>query len=213
MLKLCLQAKHQCLVLTNAMRPMQRPLVQAGLLALHKTYGAQLRLRVSLDHYTRALHDTERGAKSWDSAMAGCDWLAENKIEFSVAGRLCWGESEADTRAGFATLFAKRGWSITAEPKDLVLFPEMETETDVPEITTECWGILNVSPDSPMCATARMIGKRKGADKPAVLACTLLPYDARFEMGNSLRESQKPIALNHPHCARFCVLGGASCSG
>jgi hypothetical protein len=21
------------------------------------------------------------------------------------------------------------------------------------------------------------------------------------------------VALNHPHCARFCVLGGASCSG
>ena len=22
----------------------------------------------------------------------------------------------------------------------------------------------------------------------------------------------RPVALNHAHCARFCVLGGASCS-
>jgi hypothetical protein len=57
-----------------------------------------------------------------------------------------------------------------------------------------------------------MVVKRKGADKPAVLACTLLPYDAEFELGHSLAEAEKDVALNHPHCAKFCVLGGASCS-
>jgi hypothetical protein len=45
-----------------------------------------------------------------------------------------------------------------------------------------------------------------------VLPCTLLPYDAAFELGDSLAAARRPIALNHPHCARFCVLGGASCS-
>ena len=25
-------------------------------------------------------------------------------------------------------------------------------------------------------------------------------------------EASRPVALNHPHCATFCVLGGAACS-
>jgi hypothetical protein len=43
-------------------------------------------------------------------------------------------------------------------------------------------------------------------------ACTLLPYDPRFEIGITLTEASGVVALNHPHCAAFCVLGGASCS-
>ena len=93
-----------------------------------------------------------------------------------------------------------------------VLFPEMDETVDVPEITTDCWGILNKSPDSVMCSSSRMVVKRKGSAAPAVLACTLLPYSEEFEMGQSLEEAEKPVRLNHPHCAKFCVLGGASCS-
>jgi hypothetical protein len=63
-----------------------------------------------------------------------------------------------------------------------------------------------------MCASSRMVVKRKGAAAPAVLACTLLPYDPQFEMGATLAEAARSVALNHPHCAKFCVLGGASCS-
>jgi hypothetical protein len=64
-----------------------------------------------------------------------------------------------------------------------------------------------------MCASSRMVVKRKGAEKPAVLACTLLPYAPEFELGETLAEAERDVALNHPHCAKFCVLGGASCSG
>jgi hypothetical protein len=45
-----------------------------------------------------------------------------------------------------------------------------------------------------------------------VLSCTLLPYDSAFEMGETLAEAAGEVPLNHPHCAKFCVLGGASCS-
>jgi hypothetical protein len=83
----------------------------------------------------------------------------------------------------------------------------------VPEITEACWGILGRSPESVMCASARMVVKRRGADRPSVLACTLLPYDPRFEMGATLAEARGAVPLNHQHCASFCVLGGASCSG
>ena len=54
--------------------------------------------------------------------------------------------------------------------------------------------------------------KRKGAEAPVVLSCTLLPYDEAFEMGATLAEAWGPVKLNHPHCAKFCVLGGARCS-
>jgi hypothetical protein len=57
-----------------------------------------------------------------------------------------------------------------------------------------------------------MVVKRKGAERPAVLACTLVPYDAQFELGPTLKDAAGSVPLNHPHCARFCVLGGASCS-
>ncbi|MEM9902495.1 MAG: radical SAM protein, partial [Pseudomonadota bacterium] len=33
-----------------------------------------------------------------------------------------------------------------------------------------------------------------------------------FELGETLAEAEGEVSLNHPHCAKFCVLGGASCS-
>jgi hypothetical protein len=56
-----------------------------------------------------------------------------------------------------------------------------------------------------------MIVKRRGASAPAVVACTLLPYEPEFELGTTLEAALAPVKLNHPHCAKFCVLGGGSC--
>jgi hypothetical protein len=123
------------------------------------------------------------------------------------------GLDEAAMRAGFAKLFAEEELRLDAsDPAQLVLFPEMDGGGEPPEITTACWGILGKSPDSIMCATSRMVVKRKGAETPVVLSCTLIPYEAAFEMGATLSEALAPVKLNHRHCATFCVLGGASCS-
>jgi len=213
----------EVLILTNAMRPMQRPKVKDGLLALQRDHGARLTLRVSMDHYSAELHDTERGPGSFDQSRDGLDWLSRNGFNVSIAGRTMWDEPEAEAREGYARLIAERGWPIDVnDPGQLVLFPEMDEKADVPEITENCWRILGMSPDSVMCASSRMIVKRKGAKEPTVLPCTLLPYDTAFEMGASLRESfgadggmfeQGAVKLCHPHCSKFCVLGGASCSG
>jgi hypothetical protein len=94
----------------------------------------------------------------------------------------------------------------------MVLFPEMDATLDVPEITVKCWSLLNVDPASLMCATSRMLVKHKGDDKPVVMPCTLIPYDRSFDLGHTLAEAATQVKLNHPHCARFCVLGGGSCS-
>jgi uncharacterized Fe-S cluster-containing radical SAM superfamily protein len=211
MLELSLERGFEALVLTNAMKPMMR--AKDALLDLNGRYGPKLAIRVSLDHYAPALHEAERGADTWAPTLAGLQWLSRNGFRVAVAGRNFSGETEADLRAGYARLFAAEDIRVdAADPAALVLFPEMDMSLDVPEITEACWGILNVDPNAVMCASARMVVKRRGAAAPAVLACTLVPYDPAFELGASLAEASGAVALNHPHCARFCVLGGASCS-
>jgi sulfatase maturation enzyme AslB (radical SAM superfamily) len=199
------------LVLTNAMAPMRR--LRAELLALRDAHGDRLTIRVSLDHHDRDVHERERGKGTWDSTMEGLLWLARNGFVLDVAGRRFTTESEDQIRAGYASLFNQRDIDIDADdPVRLMLLPEMDQVLDVPEITTSCWDILHKSPDDVMCASARMVVKRKGADHPVVLACTLLPYDPAFELGRTLAEAERSVPLNHPHCASFCVLGGAACS-
>ncbi len=206
-----LERGFEALVLTNAMRPMRRH--EPLLLDLHDRFGARLTLRVSLDHHSQAVHEGERGAHSWDPAMDGLRWLSEHGLSVAVAGRLLPDEKESEARTAYGSLFAREGISVDADsPHSLVLFPEMDEEKDIAEITTECWDILGKSPTDLMCANSRMIVHRKGEAGPRVVACTLIPYDKGFDLGDRLLDASGDVALNHPHCARFCVLGGASCS-
>jgi uncharacterized Fe-S cluster-containing radical SAM superfamily protein len=211
-LEATLMRGHDALVLTNAMKPMMRPRLQTAIAGLALRYGAKLSMRVSVDHWREDLHDEERGEGSFEETLIGLRWLRDRNIPLAVAGRLRWGDEDKEMRAGFAALFAREDLKIDAsDPNALTLFPEMDARVDVPEITVDCWRILNKSPDEVMCATSRMVVKRQGAAKPAVVACTLLPYDPQFELGSNLADALKSIKLNHPHCAKFCVLGGGSC--
>jgi predicted phosphodiesterase len=202
---------HDVLVLTNAMRPMQRS--KTRLLDIKARYGNRLRLRVSLDHFTPERHEEERGADSFTPTLRGLIWLAESGFNVSVAGRTMWGEPLDAQRAGYAQLFSEHGIDIDVNSLErLVLFPEMEPRADVPEISEKCWDILGSSPRDLMCSQSRMVVKRKGAGRPVVLACTLIAYNSQFELGVTLSQSERRVWLNHPNCARFCVLGKASCS-
>ncbi len=213
MTRRCLERGYDVLVLTNAMMPMQRKKVKEGLLELNAAYPGKLTMRISVDHWSEELHDKERGKGSFDKTITGMEWLSENGFTMAVAGRTVWGETDADSRQGYADLYAKHGFDIDANnPGMTVLFPEMDETVEVPEITTDCWGILNKQPTEVMCSNSRMVVKHKGADAPSVIACTLLPYEKEFDMGRTLEEAEKSVQLNHPHCAKFCVLGGASCS-
>ena len=210
-LETVLATGRDVLVLTNAMRPMRR--CEAALKSLLRTYGERLTLRVSLDHHTAEAHERERGAGAWAAAIEGLTWLAAGGFSVAVAGRLSPQEAEAEARVAYAALFGALGLlGLADDPARLVLFPEMDATVDVPEITEACWAILNKSPSAMMCASSRMVVKRKGQSKPVVVACTLTPHDPQFELGASLSQALGSVALNHPHCARFCVLGGANCS-
>jgi uncharacterized Fe-S cluster-containing radical SAM superfamily protein len=213
MAEIALARGLRVLVLTNAMRPMQRPHVQEGLRRLHAAWPGRMTLRVSLDHHSAARHDALRGAGGFEATLEGMRWLRDAGLRMTVAGRTLWGEPESAARARYAELYDAEGFAIDAGPAGTVLFPEMDQAMPVPEITDACWGILGKRPDEVMCATSRMVVRRNGSERARVVACTLLPYDPRFDLGATLAEAERPVALNHPHCARFCVLGGASCSG
>ena len=202
----------EALVLTNAMKPMRK--LRPQLLALRERYGERLRIRVSLDHYEPAVHEAERGRRSWAPTIDGLVWLARNGFAIDVAGRRFSGEPEADLRAGFARLFAELDLPVDADdPVRLMLFPEMDAQRDVPEITTACWGILHKSPDDVMCASRAHGGEAQGRGdaRGAGLHAAGLRSAVRARPhagGGGAARCRSTIRI----CASFCVLGGAACS-
>lgn len=208
-IKSILKNDFDLLVLTNANRVLKKH--QDSLLELKEQYGEKLHLRISLDHFTAELHDKERGQGSFDRTMEQMKWLYDNGFNISIASRSLIEETPTQSLKGHEELLNSNGIKMNLEDK-LVIFPEMQSGRDVPEITTACWDILKIKPDNQMCASERMIIKRKGESQPKVMPCTLLAYDENFIMGESLKESKKDVYLNHRFCAEFCVLGGASCS-
>jgi sulfatase maturation enzyme AslB (radical SAM superfamily) len=199
------------LVLTNAFRVIKKH--EVNLLELKDIYGDKFHLRVSLDHYTQEVHERERGDKTFERTLVRIKWLYDHGFKISIAGRSLINENQEDALKGYQNLLDDFEIGLNLKELDnIVIFPEMNADEDVPEISTGCWDILSKSPDDQMCASERMIVKRKGADTPVVLPCTLIAYDEKFELGNTLKSAEKDVYLNHAFCAKFCVLGGASCS-
>jgi hypothetical protein len=210
MLEDCLSVGFSALVLTNAMRPMQR--FKERVQELNARFPGRLSLRVSLDHFEQEGHEAIRGARTWQRAIDGLVWLARNELDVSVAARKIRSIDEDEARQGYACLFAELGLDIDAgDPSRLVLFPEMLPDDDVVEVSEGCWDILGMNPRQVMCASSRMVLKRKGSASPTVVACTLIPYASSFELGSTLDQARSTVTLNHRHCSRFCVLGKASC--
>jgi sulfatase maturation enzyme AslB (radical SAM superfamily) len=210
-LDVCLETGIDVLVLTNAYRVLKRH--ERNLLELKDIYGDKFHLRISLDHYTKKIHERERGDKTFVRTLEQIKWLFDNGFKISIAGRSLLEEDQETALSGYQSLMNEYRIGLNLKELDnIVIFPEMNAGEDVPEITTACWDILSKSPDDQMCASERMIVKRKGAKTPVVLPCTLIAYDEKFELGTTLKEADKDVYLNHPFCAKFCVLGGASCS-
>ncbi|MEE2932162.1 MAG: radical SAM protein [Pseudomonadota bacterium] len=209
MLENVLARGFEALVLTNGMRPLMK--CADAVLSLHPR--EKCKFRVSLDHFTQGGHEKIRGENTWEPALQGLKWLCENGFPVSVASRTCWLQSEDIIRKGFDALFFNEKITIDASnPTSLVLFPELDDQIDVPEITESCWNVLDISPRELMCSHSRVVLKRKGDSSPVVSPCTLLPYEEAFDFGSTLASAQHPVKLKHPHCSKFCVLGRASCS-
>jgi sulfatase maturation enzyme AslB (radical SAM superfamily) len=208
MVDYALEKKFKVLILSNAMKPMLNKKEE-----LLKLRHRNLTIRVSIDHYNKTKHEEVRGKGTYEVMMKGLNWLSKNSFNFALATRLLWDESENNLRQNFQEFINTYQLNLDAYSNEqLVTFAEMDEKIDTPEITTDCWGILNKDPNDIMCSWSRMVVKKKGSKKPSVIACTLLPYDEEFDLGESLTNSLQKIYLNHKHCSKFCVLGGSSCS-
>lgn len=211
MIDMALACGYRVLVLTNAMLPMQH---RRGDLRRWRADSERFALRVSLDHFTKAGHERLRGLRSWDAAIDGVRMLLHDGIGFTVASRFDpTREEEAQVRAGFATLFRSEGVALDAhDPDALLLLPELALDLGISGVNDAAWKALHARGRDAMCRTSRMVAKRKGAARASFVACTLLPYDERFDLGSNLSDVAKPIVLDAPACAQFCVFGAGSCS-
>jgi uncharacterized Fe-S cluster-containing radical SAM superfamily protein len=208
MIEYSLSKNFKVLVLSNAMKPMLNKRED-----LLKINHQDLTIRVSIDHYQKEKHEEIRGKNTFNVMMEGLKWLNQNNFNYTLATRLLWGEQEDQLRDNFNLFIDKYNLKLDAKSKEqLVTFAEMDEKVDTPEITTACWNLLGKNPDDIMCSSSRMVVKKKTSPKPSVIACTLLPYDDEFDLGQNLTNSLKKIYLNHKHCSKFCVLGGSSCS-
>jgi uncharacterized Fe-S cluster-containing radical SAM superfamily protein len=208
MIEYSLSKNFKVLVLSNAMKPMLNKRED-----LLKINHQDLTIRVSIDHYQKEKHEEIRGKNTFNVMMEGLKWLNQNNFNYALATRLLWGEQEDQLRDNFNLFIDKYNLKLDAKSKEqLVTFAEMDEKVDTPEITTACWNLLGKNPDDIMCSSSRMVVKKKTSPKPSVIACTLLPYEDEFDLGQNLTNSLKKIYLNHKHCSKFCVLGGSSCS-
>ena len=208
MIEYSLSKGLKTLVLSNAMKPMLNRVEE-----IKKVNHKNLTIRVSIDHYEKSKHEEIRGKNTYDIMMKGLKWLDENDFNYALATRLLWNETEEELRKNFGIFVKNNHLKLNTNSKqELVTFAEMDESVDTQEITTSCWDILKKDPKDIMCSSSRMIVRKKDLKKPSVIACTLLPYDEEFDLGQTLTNSLQKIYLNHKHCSKFCVLGGSSCS-
>ena len=169
-------------------------------------------MRVSVDHYTRALHEHERGPRSWKPTIDGMRWLAETASRH-VAGRLFSGEAEDDVRAGYARLFARRASDRCPRSRSSwCCFRRWMRASMCPEITEACWGILGKVAGGRDVRVVPHGGEAQGRRRACRARLHAAPLRRAVRTGRDTGRSVRPVALNHPHCAKFCVLGGAACS-
>ena len=194
-------AGHEVLVLTNAMRPMRRH--EAALLALRDAHGDRLTLRVSLDHYSPAVHEAERGAEQLGSprstVCAGC--RATGSRSRSPGGISPPSPKPRPARAMPACSRPRTSRSTPPIRRGSSCSPRWTPPPTCPRSRTACWGILGKSPADVMCATSRMVVHRRGEPRARVVACTLIPYDPGFDLGATLAEAMRPV-LAQPSALR-----------
>lgn len=106
MVELYLERGFRVLVLSNAMRPMMKG--AESLLVLGSRYCDRLTIRMSIDHYTEALHETECGKRSWQRAVEGLLWLYSYGFNVHVAGNHHGGINRPESTGQHRSIWRRR---------------------------------------------------------------------------------------------------------
>ena len=99
------------------------------------------------------------------------------------------------------------------DPARLVLFPVMDRRRDVPEITQSCWQILDVDPDTMMCASSPHGRAAKRGTRPCGRPVHIATLRRGTGVGHqTLRRPPERGAQPPPFVRSSASLGGANCS-
>ena len=204
---------YDVLILTNAMKPMMRPRVQAALVDLNAA-SARSSPCASASIIGAPICTTKSAGRTASTKRStGLRWLRDHGIRARRSPAACAGATATRTCArATRALFAREDLAIDADDHAaLVIFPEMDARVDVPEITVDCWRILNKSPNDVMCAIEPH--DREAQGRCVARRCSPARFCPTIHSSNWARpwRGLAPVKLNHPHCAKFCVLGGGSC--
>jgi sulfatase maturation enzyme AslB (radical SAM superfamily) len=204
-------ANHKpCLVLTNGTKPLHQRLDQLNPLLDAKH---PVSFRISIDSPDCEQHDSQRGAGSFNEALAGIKMLTDLGFAVSVARQMAVKENTAAIEQHYRDLFVRHD---IAADTHLVSFPDFLTpfaDRSVPEISTGCMTRYQdeISRKKFMCAYSKMMVKQNGQMR--IYACTLVDDDPGYDQGQNLAEAlQQRVQLKHHRCYS-CFAYGASCSG
>jgi sulfatase maturation enzyme AslB (radical SAM superfamily) len=198
-----------CMVLTNATKPLEHYLEDIYKI---KNVKENLSFRVSIDHYTEEIHDSERGKGSYKRSLTNMKKLLDNGMNVSLARQSEKGEDFLEVDGHYKSMLKNYGLD---DKLNIVAFPDFsppDTVVDVPEITENCMTKYQSEETRSkfMCHFSRMLVKKN--DGMHVYACTLVDDDDDYAVKGTLKKSlEKRVLLGHHRCFS-CFSGGASCS-
>ena len=205
------------LVLTNAMQPMQRPMHARRCWRCARRFGDA----ADAARQPRPLHAARCTTPSGARARFGQDDRrarlagAGGFRAWHVAGRTCWQRGRGGVRAGYRARCSPSaaGPSMPTIRCALVLFPEMDAQRrragdHHAPAGASCrrapTGDVRLEPHGGEAARAPR-GRRCWPAR-----CS--PTTRSSSWAHAWPRRRGAVPLNHPHCAKFCVLGGAACS-
>lgn len=161
-------------------------------------------LRASLDHHNPAIHEAERGARSWQPALDGLRWLSQSGFSIAVAVSLpnpitppaLAMPRSSRPKASRSTRTTRRAWSCFRRSTRL---PTCRRDRRRAGNHDRMLGHPRQFARRHHVRDLPMVVHRRGENRARVVACTLIPYDAGFDLGSALAKGVNPVALNHPH--------------
>jgi AdoMet-dependent heme synthase len=194
-------------VLTNGM--LLRPEVCRELRALFDASDYSLDLRVSLDGFDAASHDTIRGAGVWDRVMIGLRNLADVGLNPAITvTTAAEGVASSEGRVRFLDVIRSFGF---ARPRLKVLplfrIGAEETRTrayeDWERLTTDA--LTDDDAKVLQCSSCRMVTSN------GVYVCPILIDEPEARMGSTLAETLRPFPLRYGAC-HTCWVDGVTCT-
>jgi hypothetical protein len=190
-----------------------------ALRGLRERHGDRLTLRITLESPDPQAHDAIRGRGTFAQTTETIRMLAQMSFRVVIAAErpLLRSENDDRIRDRYGALFPGVPIEVSLIENLLEMGHQLTALTARGEsphsevfVTTNCFAILGKPAESLMCHFSRCIQKVDGALR--YYPCPVIYDDPRFELGDTLEESFRPVHLAHNNCYDYCMRGrGATC--